>query len=175
MTKIWNGKTNKVGDRRGCTVTHGKSDTRLYECWTDMKKRCYNAKNKRFDRYGGRGIIVCDEWKNDYVAFEKWALENGYGVSLTLDRIDVNGNYEPTNCRWVTMAEQQRNTSRNHFITANGETKTISEWARQLGVSPDLIKDRISKLHWSESEAVSIPKMKVGEKRCLKQERIQNA
>ena len=79
-----------------------------------MKTRCYNPNNKRFKDYGGRGIVVCDEWKNDFSIFQKWALENGYDANApfgqcTIDRIDVNGNYEPSNCRWITMAAQQKN------------------------------------------------------------------
>jgi hypothetical protein len=133
-----------------------------------MKRRCFNPNNKRYERYGGRGITVCDEWIYDFQAFYDWATQNGYDESLTLDRIDVNGNYTPNNCRWITAREQQSNTSRNHYITIDGITKTISEWAREYNISPDVIKDRIKKLHWSEKEAVTTPKLRVGGKRWLK-------
>ena len=161
------GSVNKNGDTRGCFITHGKSKTRLYNIWSDMKRRCYNPKNKRYNRYGGRGISVCDEWKDDFQAFYDWAIYNDYAEDLTIDRIDVNGNYEPNNCRWITWKEQQRNTSRNRFITVNGVTRTMTEWAEITGIHRDVIKDRLNKLHWTEEEAVTIPTMRMGGKRWL--------
>lgn len=165
--RTYNGCLNKSGDMRGCQVTHGLSKTRLYSIWIDMKKRCYNQKNNRYANYGGRGISVCDEWLHNFSAFNEWAMANGYAENLTIDRIDVNGNYEPSNCRWATIKEQQRNTTRNRFITVNGETRTMSEWAEITGISVDVIKDRLNKLHWTEEEAVTIPTMRMGGKRWL--------
>jgi hypothetical protein len=130
-----------------------------------MKKRCYNPRDKRFVNYGGRGITVCDEWKDDFGAFQKWATDNGYKENLTIDRVNVNGNYCPENCRWATMTQQQRNTTRNRFITAFGETKTMAEWAEQSGIRQDVIKDRLNKLHWAPEDAVSIPTLPKGGKR----------
>lgn len=93
---------------------HGFSKERLYQVWTDIKKRCSNPNYKQYKDYGGRGIIICDEWKNDYLFFRDWALKNGYNPyakygECTIDRIDVNGNYEPNNCRWVTIKQQNNN------------------------------------------------------------------
>lgn len=82
---------------------------RLYRIWNSMKSRCYYPKNKCFDSYGGRGISVCDEWRHSFDTFAAWALANGYEDHLTIDRIDVDGNYHPQNCRWITMGDQQKN------------------------------------------------------------------
>lgn len=89
--------------------THGFSKTRLYRIYYKMKERCYRPKNDNYKYYGGLGVIICDEWLNDFKRFAEWALSNGYSDNLTIDRIDPSGNYEPSNCRWITIQEQQRN------------------------------------------------------------------
>lgn len=109
-------------------TTHNMSKTRLYRCWQDMKNRCYNKSRKKYQRYGARGIIVCNDWLHNFNAFKDWALSNGYKDTLTIDRIDVNGNYCPENCRWITLKEQANNTSKNIKITINGTTKNLHEW-----------------------------------------------
>lgn len=101
---------------------------RLYDCWVDMKRRCYNIHNKRYHRYGGRGITVCDEWKNSFASFYAWSLNNGYTDELTLDRIDNDKSYAPDNCRWATRKEQSTNRSTNIKLTIGNATKTLSEW-----------------------------------------------
>lgn len=110
-----------------------------------MKVRCYNKNTDHWERYGARGITVCDEWRNNYEAFRDWALENGYTDELTLDRKDWNGNYEPSNCRWVTNAEQQRNKSNNKRYAFNGKTQLLSQWARDFGVTDSMVRSRIQK------------------------------
>ena len=117
----------------------------IYRRYNHMRRRCYNEKDQNYKNYGGRGIKICDEWLNDFETFYKWALENGYKKELTIDRIDVNGNYEPSNCRWITMKEQQRNRRTNVRITFNGVTKTQVEWAEELGITGSTIRDRINK------------------------------
>lgn len=108
----------KNGHKKSCgcykyeaTFIHGFANkgNRLYNIWDKMNYRCVNVNYHRYKDYGGRGIKVCNEWKNSFVIFRDWALSNGYADNLTLDRIDVNGNYEPSNCRWITNAEQQKN------------------------------------------------------------------
>ena len=106
-----------------------KSAKRLYTIYKDMKKRCFNQNEINYKNYGGRGITICEEWLKDFMNFYNWAIVNGYKDNLTIDRIDDNGNYKPSNCRWVTMKVQSNNTRRNNYFTINGQTKTIAEWA----------------------------------------------
>ena len=151
------GNTKSCGcQRRNKFRTHGKSNTRLYEIWTDMKQRCLNPNQKVYKYYGGRGITICQEWIDDFMSFYDWALENGYQDNLTIDRIDVNSGYEPNNCRWVTMETQLRNTRRNRFVEINGESHTIAEWARIYGINPQTINSRLRK-GISEQDAILIP------------------
>lgn len=112
-----------------------KCRTRLYRIFDHMKQRCYNKNNNRYKHYGGRGIVVCDEWNSDFDVFYNWAYENGYDDTLTIDRIDVNGNYEPSNCRWITNLEQQNNKRNNVLLTYNGKTQTMAQWARELNIN----------------------------------------
>lgn len=116
--------------------------TRLYNIWCGLKKRCYNPKDSCYSYYGGRGIIVCSEWLHDFDSFHQWSIRNGYSESLTIDRIDTNGNYAPDNCRWITHDEQQRNRNNNIRVDHNGESKTISEWSKLLGVSDKTLYKR---------------------------------
>lgn len=107
--------------------SHGESGTRLYHLYYGIKQRCENPNEKQYKHYGGRGIKLSQEW-SDWESFRDWALANGYEDNLTLDRIDVNGNYEPSNCRWITQAEQMRNTRKTRYLTIDGETKPLIEW-----------------------------------------------
>lgn len=117
-------------------TTHGLSHTKLTRTYANMITRCYNPNYKYYSSYGGRGISVCSEWSgNDGITnFIKWALSNGYKDNLTLDRINVDGNYSPNNCRWATMKQQQNNRTNNTVFEYNGEKKTLSEWSDCLGV-----------------------------------------
>lgn len=124
---------------------HGGKGTRLYKTWKGIKERCFNPNKTKYSIYGGRGITICDEWKNDFKAFREWAMANGYNDTLTIDRIDANGNYEPSNCRWATQKEQQNNKRNNHLITFNGETHTLTEWASIKNIPRRTLQDRIYK------------------------------
>ena len=134
-------------------ITHGKSYTRLYKIRNGMRQRCRNKNCKSYPTYGGRGIKVCDEWENSFEAFYKWAMENGYADNLTIDRIDVNGNYEPSNCRWADKFTQDNNRRSSHFITVGEKTYTLSEWGRIKGLKPEVIYKRLSR-GWKPEEAI---------------------
>lgn len=147
--------------------THRLSESRLHKTWSDMKKRCYNPNSKSFPAYGGRGIEMCEEWKDDFQSFYNWAMAHGYADDLTIDRIDVNGNYSPENCRWVDKLTQANNCRTNHYLTFNGKTQSIAAWARELGVSDSLIRQRIVTLGWSVERALTEPsRVKAYKKRC---------
>lgn len=135
--------------------THGMTKTPEFRAWTGMIQRCYNANHSAHPRYGGRGIKVCDRWVDSFENFfEDMGARPRKG---TLDRIDNNGDYTPENCRWATRKDQANNRSSNHLITACGETKTISEWAKALGTSDSTIRNRIRVLGWSKEDAVTTP------------------
>jgi hypothetical protein len=125
------------------SIKHGKSQTRIYGIYTGMIRRCHHKKDKDYKNYGERGISVCQEWRDDFMSFYNWAMNNGYTETLTLDRINNDGNYEPSNCRWTTIKEQSNNTRFNRYITYNGETKTITQWAEFLGFKEDTLRARI--------------------------------
>ena len=103
--------------------------SRLYHIYQSIKQRCYYPKAISYKRYGAKGIVMCDEWKNDFMSFYNWAIANGYSDNLTIDRINSNGNYEPSNCRWVTYKLQANNKSSNVFLSLNGVVHTIAEWS----------------------------------------------
>ena len=111
---------------------HGCCKERLYRIWCNMKTRCTNPKTAQYKDYGGRGISICKDWMYSYQSFREWALENGYRDDLTLERIDVNGNYCPENCTFIPKSKQPLNSRSNHFVCYNGEIKTLTEWSRIL-------------------------------------------
>lgn len=125
--------------------THGKRHTRLYGIWTDMKKRCNNSNHTSYMNYGGRGISVCDEWQKDFQSFYEWAVKNGYNDELSIERIDVNGNYEPVNCKWITLKEQSYNKRNNIVVTIYNTTKTLAEWSEDTGLNYGTLKSRYHK------------------------------
>lgn len=140
---------------------HSLSNTRLYKIWKNIKKRCYGNTPNLTKNYKDKGIKMCDEWKNDYITFYKWAMGNGYNPNskrgvCTLDRIDYKGNYEPSNCRWISIQQQQLNKCNNRNITFKNETHTISEWAKLLNIQPKTLEMRFLR-GWSIDKALLTP------------------
>lgn len=115
-------------------TTHGLTDHPIHNTWNAMKGRCYNKKNEKYKNYGARGIIVCDEWKDNFQAFYDWAITSGWQEGLTIDRENNDGHYEPSNCRWANDDIQANNKTTNLFITFNGETKTATQWAKTYNI-----------------------------------------
>ena len=162
---IVNGTALRAGKIKSCGClrvefgkrgTHQMRNSKLYPIYDSMKRRCYNLNNKGYKNYGGRGITVCDEWILDSPSFFSWALENGYKEGLTLDRVNNDGPYSPENCRWATYKEQCVNKRSNHWITFNGETKTVSQWVAITHISKTTILDRL-KAGWTVERALTAP------------------
>ena len=138
----------------------GKRD-RLYAVWNAMRQRCENPRSSSYENYGGRGIAVCEEWKNSYETFRSWAIDNGYDPDAdfglcTIDRIDVDGDYEPGNCRWADAKTQANNCRDNRKVTAFGKTQNASEWADETGIKCQTILSRLRN-GWDPETALTIP------------------
>lgn len=148
QSNISSGSTTSCGCvlkyRRGkSSIIHGKTNTKIYNVYKAICRRCYYSKDMSYKNYGARGIAVCNEWKDDFMAFYNWSVCNGYKEGLQIDRIDNNGNYEPSNCRWVTCKENCNNRRSNIYITYKGMTKTATEWADYLGVNRKAFNSRL--------------------------------
>ena len=164
-TSIFNGRCKSCGCLKVETALknmasfkkHGLAKTRPYQIWSNMKRRCYNHTDSEYKNYGGRGIKICDEWLEDFVSFYEWAQSSGYNDFLTIDRKDVDGDYCPENCRWVTMRVQCNNKTDNHNITYNGETHTLSQWSEILDVNYYTLRSRINILGWDAKRAFETP------------------
>ena len=164
IVKEVTGSSLRRGESRSCgclknelqserNFKHGESDTRLYKIWGGIKSRVSNKNDTTFEHYGGRGIKICDEWI-EYVPFRDWSLSNGYTDELSIDRIDVDGNYEPSNCRWISMEKQMSNMTTNNLITYKGRTKTLTEWSDSLGIKRSTLSSRIHRQGMSFQEAI---------------------
>lgn len=134
---------------------HKLSNTRIYNIWKGMRKRCNNPNSSSYYLYGGRGIKVCEEW-DKFLPFYYWSMQNGYAENLSIDRINYDGNYEPSNCRWVDSEQQNNNTRQNVFITYNGKTLTLSQWAKYVGLTYSCLKARLYN-GWSIEKALTTP------------------
>lgn len=132
----------KITGEKSHLYKHGMSNARINKIYRAIKDRCYRSNCAAYASYGGRGIKMCDEWKDDFITFYKWAMNNGYNDDLTIDRIDVNGDYCPENCRWVSHKIQQNNRTNNVRVTIDGITRTISEWCEIKGISKKAVYHR---------------------------------
>lgn len=130
---------------------------KIRHVYYNMIRRCYDSARREYPHYGGRGIKVCDEWKNDCCVFYRWARDNGYKEGLQLDRTDNNGNYCPENCRWVTPKENSNNRRKTRKITYKGKIKALSEWADELNIPYNVLADRIYKYKWNIERAMTEP------------------
>ncbi|AEQ34392.1 HNH endonuclease [Bacillus phage Bastille] len=151
--------------------SHGMSNTRIHTIWKNMKQRCYNPKRNKYHLYGGKGIRVCEDW-HDFIPFYEWSMGNGYKEGLTIDRIDSDKDYEPSNCRWVTDTENGRRAVENQHGTSiknkyktvrsadvyeyKGVKKTVKEWSKESGIPIETFKTRL-KHEWSIERAIEQP------------------
>ena len=137
---------------------HGMHGTHIYIVWDDMIGRCYRKSNPRYNNYGERGIIVCDEWRQFEQFYEHVSkLPNYNKKGYTLDRIDSDGNYEPNNVRWADNETQANNKTSNHYVTYDGKTQTVTQWAREKGLKPSTLINRLDTLHWNVEKALNTP------------------
>lgn len=169
MDRVIHGRTQSCGCLRNeMFLTHRNNngtsvypkeatDSKLYKIWNSMKCRCYTVSSGAYFKYGAKGIRMCDEWKNDFMAFYNWALANGYSDELTIDRIDYRGNYEPSNCRWADIRTQANNKSNVRKYEYNGELHTMTEWSEIMNINYGALWERLNVLGWSIEKALTTP------------------
>lgn len=169
MDRVIHGRTQSCGCLRNeMFLTHRNNngtsvypkeatDSKLYKIWNSMKCRCYTVSSGAYFKYGAKGIRMCDEWKNDFMAFYNWALVNGYSDELTIDRIDYRGNYEPSNCRWADIRTQANNKSNVRKYEYNGELHTMTEWSEIMNINYGALWERLNVLGWSIEKALTTP------------------
>lgn len=145
-------RRNKANAKYG-----GCSKTRIYSIWQGMKNRCLNVKTNGYKNYGGKGISICKEWLDDYMNFYDWAMNNGYNDNLILARIDINQDYFPENCKWLTAKEQARRTNKAEKIKFRGVTLGLAEWAEKLKINKNTLQSRLRKYNWSIKKALTTP------------------
>lgn len=155
------GHTQSCGCRHSDIVSqngtkHGHCKTRLYRIWGSMVQRCENPNNKAYSNYGGRGISICSEWRDDFETFYRWSISNGYNNDLQIDRINNHAGYSPENCRFVTRTENSRNRRCTKMVTFMGETKPLPSLCEELGVGYQLALNRINALGWSVEKALTL-------------------
>jgi hypothetical protein len=160
LCHVTSGKTQSCGcmrsSKRSKMFVHGETHTPLHEIWKSMRQRCSNPKNKRFARYGGRGITVAPEW-GDYVAFRDWAMANGYAPGLSIEREDNDSGYSPDNCRWTTMGEQARNKISNRIVVVEGKPMSMIEASEAVGIPYSRLRARLTVQKLSDADALGRP------------------
>lgn len=159
---LLDGTTLSCGCQKAAGVSkartiHGEWTTKLWGHWSAMRRRCNTASTGNYSLYGGRGIGVCDEWK-DYLAFREWALANGYDDSLSLDRVDVNGDYCPENCRWVSAQEQSWNRRSTVYVEFEGKSQPLAKLAKRYNMDDELVYSRVVVLKWPVLKALTTSK-----------------
>jgi hypothetical protein len=159
-TNLITGSVKSCGCQRGRKDTHGMSKTNTYRIYQAMKNRCYNPKNKAYKSYGGREITICDRWLESFENFYEDMGECPQGYSI--ERKDVDSDYEPNNCEWILINDQGLNKTSNRFITFEGQTKCLSQWAEEKNILAATIADRIDKRGWSLDKALNSPVRKGG-------------
>lgn len=145
---------------RETNITHGQSQTKLYHVYYAVLDRCFNKDSKAYYHYGNRGITVCDEWKESFETFHQWSALNGYKEGLTLDRINNDDDYKPSNCQWITSTEQTLNKRTTIYVTINNVTKTLKEWSVESGIKYSTLWSRYTAYGWTDEKLLSKPKGK---------------
>lgn len=165
---LTSGRTKSCGCYRHereieANIKHGKRHTRIYRIYHTMKDRCYNKNVLKYKNYGARGICICDEWlgENGFINFYNWSMDSGYRDDLTIERIDVNKNYCPENCKWIPMGEQAKNRTNNIMVEINGKKQILSEWCKELNLGYGFVHNRIRQ-GWSIIDALTKPKERTG-------------
>lgn len=125
--------------------SHKQSGSRLYHIWQNMKSRCYNVNNKRYELYGGKGITISEDWLKDFSNFYNWAIKNGYNDTLTIERIDINDNYNEENCCWIPFNDQANNRNRTIWIEWNGKKLNLKQWSKELGINYGTLNSRYNR------------------------------
>lgn len=168
----------RSGNTKGCgcrvnAPKHGMSKTPTFSSWVNMKSRCLYEKAPNYAEYGGRGITVCDRWLE---SFENFLADMGVAPPKhSIERLDVNGNYDPSNCKWATKSEQNNNKRTNHVLTYQGRTQTATQWARELHMSKSVILGRLNRSGWTVEQTLSTPILKPAEKRLVRFRSSSNA
>ena len=166
---IVHGTSLKTGNTRSCGCyktenarklysTVRQNDKRLYAVWNGIKQRCLNKNSTSYHNYGGRGIKIDSDWANHYEAFYKWAISAGYKEGMEIDRIDNDGDYCPSNCRFVNKEEQANNKRNVKLYTIDGSSKSLSQWCKEYGHEYYLVRQRVIKLGWPIEDALTAPK-----------------
>lgn len=161
--KIVHGTSLKGGTSTNCGCvrlagiprTHGLTHHPLYRVWQRMKGCTGSPTHQDYHHYGGRGISMCDQWKNDFYSFYTWSIEHGWEPGLEIDRLDVDGNYCPENCRFTDRSGQMRNTRRTRMLTYSGKTQSVLEWAEEIGIKPETLRCRLDQYGWSVEKALT--------------------